>query len=259
MSDIPDELREELPDDLVLCGYYGSTADNTDVYGSDIDILGVYMAPVEYYVGLGRGKYYKGHHKVVGEYDITTYELRKFIRLLMKANPSAIALLWTFSDNYIKPVKHDVYGQTLIEHRDLFVSKQVYNSFIGYAYSQFEQVKNIKDLRGKKRKQLIMQYGYDCKSAAKCVKLLKDAIEFLETGKFNVLRDLVDSQYLLSIRSGEVNFVQAINEIDKLFKFAEKAYKKSKLPDELDIDRIEKLIMGIIMSYIQEEHVWQGT
>jgi predicted nucleotidyltransferase len=257
MSDLPERLIEELPDHLILCAYYGSTADNTDVYESDVDVLGVYMAPVEYYVGLGRGKYYKGHHKTVDNYDITTYELRKFAHLLIKADPSALGLLWAMKDNYIDPIKP--YGRTLIDRREMFLSKRIYNSFVGYAHSLFEQVKNVKDLRGKKRKQLIKKYGYDCKSAAKCVKILKDAMEFLETGKHNNLRSLIDSQYLVSMRTGEVGFGQVIKEIDKLFNFVEKAYKKSKLPEEPDIDRIEYFIMGIILDYIHVEYIWQGT
>jgi predicted nucleotidyltransferase len=257
MEKLDDEVKNELlVDNTVLCGYYGSVAYGTTVSDSDIDLIGVYLAPVPYYVGLGLGKHYKASKRNFESYDITNYEFRKFIRLLMKGDPAALSLLWLRKDHYIE---RTLYGNTLINRHDLFLSKRIYNSFVGYAHSQFEQVKNTKDLRGKKRAKLIKTYGYDCKSAASCIRLLKSAIEIMETGKFNVSRKTIDSEYLMAIKSGFRTFVEIEAEIIDLFKRVEEAYKKCDLPEEPDIIKVESLTMSIILDYIHLEHMWQGT
>ena len=106
MEDLPDGL---IPKKSVLVGFRGSISHNTYIPQSnpnsidDIDLAVVYMAPVEYYVGLGRGKSYrKGKQTINGKFDCVKYELKHFINLALNSNPSILSLLWVEDKHYLK-------------------------------------------------------------------------------------------------------------------------------------------------------------
>jgi hypothetical protein len=136
----PEQTAELLPQGLILLGYRGSIAHNMYVPGNDPDsiddkdIMGAFVAPLEHYIGFGRKEV---KERFIGEWDAVSYEIRKFIGLLLKCNPNVLSLLWV-------PDRHMIYinevGRYLRENREVFVSKQAYHSFNGYAYGQFKRM-----------------------------------------------------------------------------------------------------------------------
>jgi hypothetical protein len=141
LKGLPDErVSELLPDGLILLGFRGSIAHDMYVPKADPDsiddkdIMGVYVAPVEHYLGFGRSQV---KEKFIGEWDAVSYEVRKFIGLLVKCNPNVLSMLWL-------PEQHVIYshelGQRLRENRSCFVSKVAYHSFSGYAHGQFKRM-----------------------------------------------------------------------------------------------------------------------
>ena len=71
--------------------------------------------------------------------DTTIYSLDKVVKLLYRCNPNVIEILGCKKDHYamVSPT-----GQKLIGNRHIFLSKLAYGSFVGYARSQFERLKN---------------------------------------------------------------------------------------------------------------------
>jgi hypothetical protein len=128
---------------LILLGYRGSIAHNMYIPQNDPssiddkDVMGVYVGPVEHYLGFGREEV---KERFIGEWDAVSYEIRKFVGLLLKCNPNVLSMLWV-------PERHIIYmhdlGRYLRENRDLFVSRQAYYSFNGYAYSQFKRMTHL--------------------------------------------------------------------------------------------------------------------
>lgn len=99
-----EEVDRLLPEGLVLLGYRGSIAHNCYVPNTnpnsidDKDIMGVFVPSIENYFGLNT----KEHHEVfIKEWDAVSYELRKFVRLLIGANPNVLSLLWLQPQHYI--------------------------------------------------------------------------------------------------------------------------------------------------------------
>jgi uncharacterized protein len=135
-----DQAAELLPDGLILLGYRGSIAHGMYVPKNDpnsiddIDLMGVFIAPLEHYLGFGRNDV---KEKFVGEWDVVSYEIRKFIGLLLKGNPNVLGMLWLPDRHliHISPI-----GRRLIEARDFFVSKQAHHSFTGYAHGQLKRM-----------------------------------------------------------------------------------------------------------------------
>lgn len=136
----PDKVNELLPTNLILLGFRGSVAHNmyipqSDAHGiDDKDVMGVYVAPLEHYLGFGRDDV---KEKFIGEWDAVSYEIRKFIGLLLKCNPNVLSLLWLPEQHVI--FEHEL-GRRLRENREIFVTKAAYHSFNGYAYGQFKRM-----------------------------------------------------------------------------------------------------------------------
>jgi len=252
MKNLTPELKKEIyRDGLLLLGYRGSIAHNMYIPNSDpdsiddIDLMGIFLFPKENYIGLNKGK--ETIEKFIDKYDMVFYEFKKFVNLLLKANPNVLSMLWLKEHHYL--YKTEV-GQKLIDNRDLFSSKLIYKSFTGYAYSQLKKMTHhsSEGYMGKKRKALLKKYGFDVKNASHCIRLLKMGIEFLLSGELNVFRH--DAPMLLEIKRGRWSLDKVIRKAEKLFNLADEAYVKSKLPEKPDYEEINKIVMEVMSDYL---------
>lgn len=99
--------------------------------------MGVFAAPTSEVLGLG-----KVQESVVSkDPDTTLHEAKKFVTLCLNGNPSVSELLWLDRYEYV-----DNLGDDLIGLRRSFLSaKKVRDSYLGYATSQFERLRNRGD------------------------------------------------------------------------------------------------------------------
>lgn len=243
-----------LPDyALILEGFRGSQAHGTYIPSDDpnsiddIDYMGIYVMPMEYYLGFG-----SYHHKsevkesFVGNIDVVFYELRKFMHLASKCNPNVLSILYNRPEDYslITP-----FGQMLIDNRELFLArKSIFDAFGGYAKNQLRRMTHIKfeGYMGAKRKKLVEKYGYDCKNAGHCIRLLKIGIELLKTGHFKVYCDEDNRQLLIDIKTGKYPLPEVQLMAEKLFAELQQAFTESVLPMKNDSQAIERLLINII-------------
>ena len=240
---------------LILYGYRGSIAHNMYIPNNkvnsidDIDTMGIYIDTIDNYFGIPKQKNRGTCESFIGKYDIVCYEIRKIFSLLLKCNPNVMGLLWLKATHYIK-IKP--YGELIIKNRNLFISKQAYYSFTGYAYGQLKRMESHakKGFMGEKRKALVDKYGYDCKNAAHLIRLLKMGIEFLLTGELNVFRH--DAKMLLEIKNGEWKLDQIKKEAKRLFVMSEEAFLKSKLPDRPDKIKAERILIDILIDNFKD-------
>lgn len=132
-----------LPENLIFLGWRGSVAHGMYVPSDDPDsiddkdVMGVFVGPVEHYLGFGRNDV---REKWEGAYDCVFYEVRKMASLLLNCNPNVLSLLW-LKDNAI--IFKTLLGQRLQDNRDIFVTKKAYHSFNGYAYGQFKRMTHM--------------------------------------------------------------------------------------------------------------------
>jgi RNA repair pathway DNA polymerase beta family len=125
-----EQIANLLPEGLISLCWRGSVAHGMYVPKSDPDsiddkdVMGVYVAPIEHYLGFGRQDVFE---KWEGEWDCVFYELRKFIGLLLNCNPNVLSLLW-LKENGI--IYESSLGRLLRDHRDLFVTKRGLSLFL---------------------------------------------------------------------------------------------------------------------------------
>jgi len=252
--------RELIPDGAILVGYRGSHAHNTYIPPTDpdsvddIDIMTVFVPGLEYYFGLKDvGNKNKGTIERMIEvpeqniiWDSVAYEIRKFIFLLLKGNPNVLMMLWLPDNQYI--YKHHL-GQMIIDSRDIFVNKQAYHHFVGYANGQLHRMGHHerKGRMGAKRKALIEKHGYDTKNASHLIRLLRMGTEFLIEGELHPFRQ--DAHELKAIKRGEWSLEKIKEESDKWFNLAHEAYVKSNLPAKPRREDAEKLVVEIIKEF----------
>lgn len=124
---------EWLPRHVLFLAYHGSLAYGTSTPKSDMDIRGVAVPPATYFHGFD-SKFEQAEFHVP---DCIVYDVRKFFRLVLNANPHVLELLW------VDPKDHLIVHPTarfLFENREAFLSKRVRNSYEGYAIQHILQL-----------------------------------------------------------------------------------------------------------------------
>jgi hypothetical protein len=236
---------------LVLLAYRGSVAHNTYIDPTaptgvdDIDLMGAVVPSPRFVLGLKEWGSRGTKEIVSGPFDIVLYSLPKLVRLLSQGNPNVLSLLWVPNDLLIREYTTDL-GWRLRAYKELFVGKHVFNAFNGYAYAQFKKIfaAEFQGYMGEKRKGLVLKFGYDTKNASHCVRLLRQGIEFLQTGQLNVRR--ADWEELVAIKTGKVTLPEVRAQIEDLFLKSKEAYESSPLPVEPQYDKIEDLLVSLM-------------
>lgn len=238
----------------ILLGYRGSIAHGMYVPSSDPnsiddkDFMGIVVPSFEDYFTLDpkKSKWNKGtRERFQGEIDLVEYEIKKMFSLLIKSNPNVMSLLWIKPEHRLIITEE---GKELIDNRHLFISKNAFYAFMGYATSQLSKMGKIagRGFRGEKRSELVEKYGFDTKNGAHCIRLLRMGIEYLKTGEMNVDRTSIDASELLDIKKGKWTSDRVIKEATDLFEQAKDAYEHSTLPEEPDITGIDNLLQNIV-------------
>lgn len=120
--------------DLEACILYrcvvGSRAYGLEQAGSDTDRRGVYLAPAELQWSLfGAPEQFEDNTA-----QSCSWELQKFLGMALKANPNILECLYSPIVEKITPL-----GEELIGLRGRFLSQMIFQTFNGYALSQFKR------------------------------------------------------------------------------------------------------------------------
>jgi uncharacterized protein len=228
--------RKEVEDALVLTGEdlhqyvvyrcrVGSRAFGLAGDASDDDLRGVYLPPARLHWSL-----YKLPEQL--EYadddrDEVYWELEKFLKLALKANPNVLETLWT------PAVLHaDEVAERLRGLRTAFLSRHVYKTYSGYVLSQFRRMANAQAKTG----------AYKAKHAMHLIRLLYSGIEALRTGEIRI--DVAEHRdELLAIKSGALTFEQAKARALELDRGFQEAYRGTKLPEGPDYRRADEFLV----------------
>ena len=111
----------------------GSRAYGTNLPHSDTDLKGVFILPEDQFFGLDYIPQIANETN-----DEVFYELRRFVELLLKNNPTVLELLGTPADCVI--YKHPIFNQFKAED---FLSKLCRQSFAEYAVAQIRKARGL--------------------------------------------------------------------------------------------------------------------
>lgn len=125
-----------LPSRTLYLTRHGSHAYGTNIPTSDLDVRGIAVAPIHYYLGISE----KFEQAVQNDpIDLTIFDIRKFMRLAADANPNALEIVFTDPTDHllVHPLMEKVF-----EARHLFLSKKAKHTFSGYARAQMSRIKS---------------------------------------------------------------------------------------------------------------------
>jgi uncharacterized protein len=201
----------------------GSRAYGLENDASDVDRRGIYLPPAEREWSL------LGVPEQLERNDTQEcyWELAKFLRLAMRANPNVLECLYTPLVEHASPL-----AEELLAMREMFLTRQVYQTYNGYVLSQFKKLS--RDMRdGAKIR---------WKHPMHLVRLLLSGIAILR-GEGVPVRVGEYRDRLLAIRGGEVSWA-AVNEWRKaLHREFDAAWVATKLPEHPDYDRVDAFLI----------------
>lgn len=195
----------------ILRGIVGSTANGT-AFGdqADRDELGVFIEPADKVCGLEALDHYvrrdrpEGVRSQPGDVDLTLYSLRRFCRLAVLGNASALILLWLPS--YV--IRSDA-GDALVRLRDAFTSRKAGERFLSYLVSQKKGLTGERGVRVK-RPDLVAQHGYDTKFAMHALRIGYQGIALMAEGHIPIPVPPPELAVLRAVRAGEVDYANVL-------------------------------------------------
>ena len=114
---------------------HGSHAYGTNRPDSDIDLRGIAIPPLEYFLGVN-DVFHQAEFS--DPYDCVIFDIRKFFKLAFDCNPNVLELLFTDKSCHIKT--SSLFDE-IASIRDSFLSKKVRFTFAGYAHSQLKRIR----------------------------------------------------------------------------------------------------------------------
>ncbi len=130
----PDTLRAEYGETILATYLVGSRAYGTSTPESDEDYRGIFILPSRYYLSICEPV-----KQIADERNNTTYyTLKRFLELAATANPNIVEMLFMPPDCCVfeAPLMH-----RLLDHREIFITKQAYTSHVNYAAAQIKRAK----------------------------------------------------------------------------------------------------------------------
>ncbi len=201
----------------------GSRAYGLDNEVSDTDRRGIYLPPADLHWSLyGLPEQIENH-----ETEECYWELQKFISLALKANPNILECLYTPLVEKTTPL-----SEALIEQREIFLSKLIYQTYNGYVMSQFRKMNKHMEKHGRIK----------WKHAMHLIRLLISGITVLQEGFVPVKVDTYRDD-LLAIRHGERSWEEVNQWRLSLNKEFEEAFKSTKLPEQPNYEAANQFLI----------------
>jgi hypothetical protein len=201
----------------------GSRAYGLEEEGSDVDRRGIYLPPASLQWSLlGVPEQLERQ-----ETQECYWELEKFLRLALRANPNVLECLYTPLVENASPL-----AEELLSMRECFLTKQVYQTYNGYVMSQFKKLS--RDIKNKG--------ALRWKHAMHLVRLLVSGIAVLLEGRVPVEVGEHRNR-LLAIRRGELSWQEVNAWRKELHHQFDLARAKTKLPEHPDYDRVNAFLV----------------
>lgn len=180
---------------LLSVHYAGSKLYGLETTNSDLDIRGVFVAPLDYVVGAKTIRKVKINNR---DLDLVLWEVRHFADLCLKGSPNVVETLFVGKE---MGWRSDLWSDFPLEPKRL-LSKNVKNSFLEYSNSQLKKSKT-KTQNGTGRASLIEKHGYDTKFVSHAFRLLYELKSLAETDiiKFPIY----EVNFVFDIKNGKYN------------------------------------------------------
>ncbi len=211
----------------IYCSPYrcvvGSRAYGLDHDESDTDRRGIYLAPADLQWSLfGAPEQFEDNAT-----QSCYWELQKFLAMALKANPNILECLYSPMVEKITPL-----GEELLALRQHFLSQMIFQTFNGYAMSQFKKIEQ--DIRNHG------EVGW--KHAMHLLRLLLTGAATLRDARVPV-RVEAHRERLLAVKRGELPWADVDAWRKELHRDFERALAETKLPERPDYEAANRFLI----------------
>lgn len=211
----------------------GSRAYGLDDADSDTDRRGVYLAPPELQWSLfGAPDQFEDNAT-----QSCYWELQKFITMALKANPNILECLYSPIVEKTVPL-----GTELLAQRRHFLSQMIFQTFNGYAMSQFKKIE--RDVRNHGRVRW--------KHAMHLLRLLRTGAAALRDGVVPV-RVEKDRDRLLAVKRGELPWAEIDRWRRDLHRDFELALTETNLPERPNYEAANRFLVRARREMVNSE------
>lgn len=222
-------LNEEDGFQLEGCVIYrcvvGSRAYGLEMETSDTDLRGVYLAPAEMQWSLfGMPEQFED-----AQAQSCYWELQKFLVMALKANPNVLECLYSPLVEKSTPV-----AEALLGLRECFLSQMIFQTFNGYALSQFKKLEQ--DIRN--------QGEIRWKHAMHLLRLLLTGAASLRERRVPV-RVETHRDRLLAVKRGEIPWTEIDAWRKELHRDFELALTETQLPERPDYEKVNTFLISV--------------
>jgi uncharacterized protein len=216
---------------IILKCVVGSRAFGLDVDDSDVDRRGIYLPPADLHWSL----YGIPEQLEDAEAQECYWELQKFLVLALKANPNVLECLYTPLIEHAAPVAHE-----LLDNRERFLSKLIYQTMNGYVLSQFRKLEQDLRTKGELKWKHVMHL----------IRLLISGVTVLRDKTVPVRVEEYRDK-LMAIRRGEIPWDDVNAWRLELHKSFDREFEQTKLPDRPDYEWADKYLVSARKQMVQ--------
>ncbi|MGL5852288.1 MAG: nucleotidyltransferase domain-containing protein [Phycicoccus sp.] len=208
--------RHEILRAEVGSGVHGMAIAGTD----DHDEAGVYLEEPAQLLGLASAPGHwvwrtqpMGARSGPGDTDLTMYSLRKFMRLAVAGNPTVLIPLFASGRSLLRTTP---LGDELRALTPRILSVAAGHRFLGYLDGQRERMTGGgRRSRVPNRPELVERHGYDTKYASHALRLGRQGLELVTTGRLTLPLSDGDLRDCMAVKRGEVGFDEALRLVDR--------------------------------------------
>jgi uncharacterized protein len=227
------EKQCNLWDRVIYRCVIGSRAYGLDTAESDTDRRGIYLPPAELHWSL----YGVPEQLENDETQEAYWELRKFLILALKANPNVLECLYTPLVEYATPL-----AEELLQMRSIFLSRLVYQTYNGYAISQFKRMQAHIRNHGQVKWKHVMHL----------IRVLISGTQVLRHG-FVPIRVEDYRDRLMAIKQGEMPWDDVERWRLSLHHDFDKSFEETTLPERPDYERANEFLIKARRSAFGED------
>ena len=213
----------ELESFIIYRCVVGSRAYGLDNDESDTDRRGIYLAPADLQWSLfGAPEQFEDNAT-----QSCYWELQKFLTMALKANPNILECLYSPTVEKVTPL-----GAELVSARQGFLSQMIFQTFNGYAMSQFKKIEQDIRNHGEVR----------WKHAMHLLRLLLTGAAALREARVPV-RVEAHRDRLLAVKRGELPWAEVDAWRKELHRDFERALAETQLPQRPDYEKANEFLI----------------
>jgi hypothetical protein len=229
---------------LILRSTVGSGVHGIAIAGTDDhDEMAVFVEPASWVMGLEphRDSYVarsqpEGARSGPGDTDLVAYTLRKYLRLAVKGNPTALLPLFAPPRDVLTTTP---LGDELRGLATSFLSREAAYRFLGFMRGQRDRLVTGRDTPN--RPELVAKHGYDSKYASHALRLAYQGLEITRDRTLTLPMPERERLRVLEVKGGGVpELGDVLAEIDAVAADVEDrlATGRTPLPDRADVAAI---------------------